>query len=101
MCGKTITVGQMKDNLSYLDRIADLLPPIRLQRLRDSTQGWFIVGGKLRHVLVCPDSPVRSHTAGFEGAHFDADWSQFLGKGFRESSPRPPARPVPAPRSPG
>src|ERR1700741_1959885 len=101
MCGKTITVGQTKDNLSYLNRIADLLPPIRLQRLRDSTHGWFIVGEKPRHVLICPNSPGRLHTAGYEGAHFGAEWSQFLDKGFRESAHRPLRRMVRRPAGPG
>src|SRR5579863_7135179 len=66
MCRETIAASQMKDNLSYLDRVADLVPPIRLQRLGNCAHGRFIVRKQVRRVLVRANAPVRSHPARFE-----------------------------------
>src|SRR5580700_6297319 len=43
MCRETIARSQIKDNLSYLDRVADLVPPIRLQRHGNCAHRRFIV----------------------------------------------------------
>src|SRR5579862_9777466 len=91
---ETIAGSQIKDNLSYLDRVADLVPPIRLQCLGKCAHGRFIVRKQVRRVLVRTNAPVRSHPARFERAHFHAKRSHFLGKGLRKSSHGPLRRVV-------
>jgi hypothetical protein len=67
---ETISGSQKRDNLSHLDRVAHLVPPIRLQRLGNCADGRFIVRKQVRHVPVRTNAPVRAHPARFERAHY-------------------------------
>src|SRR5579863_10422059 len=86
---KTVTGRQTELKLSHLGGIADLLAPIRFQSLGNSANGRFIVGEEFGRVLVRPGTPVRPHSAGFQGANRHAERRQFLSERFREASNGP------------
>ena len=92
MCRKTLALGQTKDDLSHLGRIAILVSPERSQRLDNRADGGFVVGQQVWDIFVHTSSLVCPHSASFERAHINAERSHFLGNRLGESANRPLGR---------
>src|SRR6266851_5535734 len=94
MWREMIAGSQTKDELRHLGRIADFVAPVRRQGLDYRAHGWFIFREQSRCFFVCANTPIRPHSAGFEGTHRDAERGDLLRQGLGESANRPLSRMV-------
>src|SRR5436190_14089944 len=75
---QALALSQTKNELRHFYRIADLVAPVRCQRLDHRADGWFIVRKQNRRFLVRANAPICPHSPWFEGTHLDAKRRDFL-----------------------
>src|SRR2546427_3084278 len=75
---QALALSQTKNELRHFYRIADLVAPVRCQRLDHRAHGWFIVRKQNRRFLVRANAPICPHSPWFEGTHLDAKRRDFL-----------------------
>src|SRR5881628_1542119 len=61
---QALALSQTKNELRHFYRIADLVAPVRCQRLDHRAHGWFIVRKQDRRFLVRANAPICPHSAG-------------------------------------